>query len=31
MRLTGKDEEGRVSGIHVKVGEDLEFGKVFVF
>lgn len=31
MGLTGEDEQRGVSGIHVKIGEDLEFGKVFVF
>jgi len=31
MRLPGEDEESGVSRIHVKIGKDLEFGKVFIF
>lgn len=31
MGLSGEDEQSGVRGIHVEIGEDLEFGKVFVF
>lgn len=31
MGLAGENEQGGIGGIHVEIGEDLEFGKIFVF